>query len=453
MQTNILGREKVSILFIKYSLPAIIAMVITGMQTMVDGMFIGNVLGPNAMASVNISAPFMQLIIALSMIMSIGSQSYMGLSLGEKNIEKTQNIFKTAIIFILVVGLLITLFGFTMNNQIAKILGASDILMNGVSTYIKTLSIFTMPICLMFLFGFSGRIIEKPQLYFYGSILSLIVNIILNYLLIYKLRLGMAGAATATGLAYSSAFLVVVCPMLNKKNVINIFSGTFDKSVIAPVIYNGSSEGINSVATATSAYLFNMAFMNIAGETGVASFTAINYVAQFGILLMFGVSDGIGPIVSYNYGSKDYGRVKAIMKLSNKVLMIMGIVVFSVLFFFGKNLVMIFVGNNKEILEIATVGARIYAFAFFMNGFNIVNSGYFTYIGDARASVIVASSRGLVFIFIGMFTLPIILGTNGVWISIPCAEFVTIIIGFSLMKKSYNRMDEKNQLSEELCKI
>ncbi|MGL5314561.1 MAG: MATE family efflux transporter, partial [Peptostreptococcaceae bacterium] len=260
MQTNILGREKISTLFIKYSLPAIIAMVITGMQTMVDGMFVGNILGPNAIASVNISAPFMQLIIALAMIMSIGSQSYMGLSLGEKNIEKTQNIFKTTIIFILVVGLLITLFGFTMNQQIAKILGASDILMNGVSIYIKTLSIFTMPICLMFLFGFSGRIIEKPQLYFYGSILSLIVNITLNYLLIYKLRFGMEGAAIATGLAYSSAFLVVVWPMLNKKNVINVFSGKFDKSVLVPVIYNGSSEGINAVSTATSAFLFNMAF-------------------------------------------------------------------------------------------------------------------------------------------------------------------------------------------------
>lgn len=448
MQENILGREKISILFIKYSLPAIISMVITGMQTMVDGIFVGNILGPNAMASVNISAPFMQLIIALAMIMSIGSQSYMGLSLGDKDIEKTQNIFKTAIIFILIVGFTITIFGFTMNKHIAKVLGASEILMGSVSLYIKMLSIYTVPICLMFLFGFSGRIIEKPQLYFYGSILSLSVNITLNYILIYKLKLGIVGAATATGLAYSSAFLVVVWPMVNRKNIINIFDGKFDKAVIMPVIYNGSSEGINSIATATSAYLFNMAFMNIAGEMGVAAFTAINYVAQFGTLLMFGVSDGIGPIVSYNYGSKGYDRVKDTMKLSNKVLMFMGVIVFSSLFLFGKNLVMIFVGNNKEILEIATVGAKIYAFAFFMNGFNIVNSGYFTYIGNAKASVIVAACRGLIFIFIGIFILPNVFGTNGIWMSIPFAEFITIIIGFYLIKKSYITMDQNYELNE-----
>ncbi|MGL5345884.1 MAG: MATE family efflux transporter [Peptostreptococcaceae bacterium] len=442
MEENILGSKSVHKLFIKYSLPAIISMVITGMQTMVDGMFVGNILGPNAIASVNIAAPFMQLIIALAMIMSIGSQSYMGLSLGDKNIEKTQNIFKTAIILILGLGFIITIFGFTMNHKIAKLLGSSEVLMDNVSVYIKTLSIFTVPMCLMFLFGFSGRIIEKPQLYFYGSILSLVVNITLNYILIYKLRLGMVGAATATGFAYSSAFLVVVWPMLNKNNVINIFSGKFDKSTVMPVIYNGSSEGVNSISTATSAYLFNMAFMNIAGEMGVAAFTSINYVAQFGILLMFGVSDGIGPIVSYNYGSKDFDRVKSIMKLSNKVLMLMGTGIFTILFFFGTNLVTAFVGNNKEILEIATMGAKIYAFAFFMNGFNIVNSGYFTYIGNAKESVIVAASRGLIFIFVGIFILPIMFGTNGIWMSIPFAEFVAILIGFKLMKNSYKAMDK-----------
>ena len=442
MQENILGSERIPKLFIKYSIPAIISMAITGMQTMVDGMFVGNVLGPNAMASVNISAPFMQMIIALAMIMSIGSQSYMGLSLGDKNIDKTQNIFKTAIIIILLVGFSITIFGFTMNKEIAKILGASEILMNDVSIYIKTLSIFTVPMCLMFLFGFSGRIIEKPELYFYGSILSLGVNISLNYILIYKLRLGIVGAATATGIAYSSAFLVVVWPMLNKKNVINVFSGKFDKSTIMPVIYNGSSEGVNAISTATSAFLFNMAFMNIAGEMGVAAFTAINYVAQFGILLMFGVSDGIGPIISYNYGGKDFDRVKLTMKLSDKVLLVMGIGVFTTLFFFGKNLIMIFVGNNKEILEIATMGAKIYAFAFFMNGFNIVKSGYFTYIGNAKASVIVAASRGLIFIFVGIFILPMLLGTNGIWLSIPFAEFITILIGFKLTKESNKVMDK-----------
>ncbi len=435
MQDNIILNGKISNVFLKFSIPAIVSMLIAGMQTMIDGMFVGNILGPNAMASVNIATPFMQLIIGLSMIVSIGSQSFMGLNLGEGKVEKAQNVFKTFTIFVIGVGVIITIFGFVFNNQIANALGANDVLIKDVSLYIKTISIFTIPMALMFLFGFSNRIIEKPELYFKGMVLSLFANITLNYVLIAKLGLGMVGAATATGLSYSSAFLIVVWPMVNKKNIINIFSGKFDKTCIYPVLYNGSSEGINSIATATSAYLFNMAFMKIAGEGGVAAFTAINYVAQFGTFLMFGISDGIGPIVSYNYGSKLNDRVEKILKLSYKVGLVVGIIIFATLFFFGKNLVMIFIKNNPDILSLATNGAKIYAFAFFMNGFNIINSGYFTAIGRAKESVIVAASRGLIFIVIGIVVLPMIFSINGVWMSVPFAEFCTAIICVKLLGK------------------
>lgn len=435
MQDNIILNGKISSVFLKFSIPAIISMLIAGMQTMIDGMFVGNILGPNAMASVNIATPFMQLIIGLSMIVSIGSQSFMGLNLGEGKVDKAQNVFKTFTIFVIVAGTIITIFGFTFNKQIASALGANEVLMNDVSLYIKTISIFAIPMALMFLFGFSNRIIEKPELYFKGMVLSLFTNITLNYILISKLGLGMIGAATATGLSYSSAFLIVVWPMLNKKNIINIFVGKFDKTCIYPVLYNGSSEGINSIATATSSYLFNMAFMKIAGEGGVAAFTAINYVAQFGTFLMFGISDGIGPIVSYNYGSKLNDRVEKILKLSYKVGLVVGIIIFITLFFFGKNLVTIFIKNNPDILSLATNGAKIYAFAFFMNGFNIINSGYFTAIGRAKESVIVAASRGLVFIIIGITILPSIFNINGVWMSVPFAELCTTIICVKLLGK------------------
>ena len=436
MDENILGKEKISSLFIKYSVPAMISMVIAGMQTVIDGIFVGNVLGPNSMASINIASPFFQIIIALAMIISIGSQSYMGLSLGAKDVKKTENIFKTSVITILIVGIAITLLGLFGNEALSSLLGASDILIEEVATYIKYIAIYTIPICLMFLLGFSGRIIEKPELYFYSSILSVVVNIILDYLLIFKFDLGVLGAAIATGLAYSSGLLIVIWPMMKKKNIIGIFKGNFDSSVIIPIIYNGSSEGINAASTAISAYLFNMAFMNLAGETGVAAFTAINYVAQFGIMLMFGVSDGIGPIVSYNYGAKSYDRVDKIMTLSDKVLIVIGSIIFIILFFFGENLVKLFVGNDRVILQLASVGAKIYAFAFLVNGFNIVNSGYFTYIDKPKESAIVAACRGLIFIGIGIFILPFIFGSNGIWMSIPFAEVATIIVVYLLRKRT-----------------
>lgn len=433
MQDNILLEGKVSKVFFIFCIPAILSMLIAGMQTMIDGMFVGNILGTNAMASINIAAPFMQLILGMSMIVSIGTQSFIGLRIGEGNIPKAQNAFKTFLFFILLVGGIITLLGLGFNEKIATFLGASDILKPLVCTYIKTISMFTIPMAIMFLFGFSNRLIGKPDLYFKGMILSLLCNLVLNYLFIAKLNLGITGAAMATGISYSSALIIVVSPLLNKENIINIHTGKVDLTTLLPVLYNGSSEGIISLSVAISAYIFNMAFMSIAGEAGVAAFTAINYVGQFGICILFGISDGIGPIVSCSHGSELYNRVKQILKVAYFVGLAIGTLIFIILFLFGENLIKLFMSVDQQIIDLAAQGAKIYAVAFFMNGFNIINSGYFTFIGEAMKSVIIAASRGLLFIILGIMVLPQIIGINGVWATIPFAEFLTVILGLILI--------------------
>ena len=435
MKENILGTEKISKLFIKFSIPAIIAMVIAGMQSMVDGMFLGNFVGSTAMASVSLGGPYIQLVIGLSMIISVGSLSFMGRSLGEGNKKLTQNIFKTSLIILSILALLLTTIGFLFSDTIGTLLGANSVLLEGVSIYIKTISICVLPMSLAFLIGFADRLIEKPDLYFKGMILSLLVNITLNYILIKKMNFGIAGAALATGLSYSSVFLIVISPMLKKHNIINFFVGKFDKTTIIPIIYNGSSEAITAVSSAISAYLFNMAFITFTGEAGVAAFTSINYIAQFGCLIVFGIADGIGSIISYNYGAKYFDRVKLILKLSVKIAFVVGVSTFLTLFFFGENIINIFVSSDQNVINLAVQGSKIYAFAFLLNIFSTLCSSYFTAIGYAKESVIIALSRGLIFIALGITILPRILGLNGVWLTIPFAEFMTLIICYRLISK------------------
>lgn len=432
---NILGKEKISKLFIQFSLPAIIAMVINGMQNIIDGIFLGNFVGPNAMASVNLVQPFTQLIIGTSMIISIGCLSFVGRRLGEGKKKESQNIFKTSLMIMLGASLVITFIGIIFNEKLAIVLGANEALLDSVSIYIKTISIFATPMSMMFLFGFVDRVIEKPEVYLKGSILSVITNIVLNYILIKELQLGIRGAAIATGMSYSIALVIVIVPLLNKNTVINIFKGRFDKSTIWPVIYNGSSEGVTAIAIATTAYVFNMAFMKIAGEVGIAAFTSISYISQFGTLIMFGISDGIGPIISYNYGYNRHDRVEEVLKVSYKVTLIIGTLLFIVLFLGGRSLVGMFASGNKEVLDMAISGSKLYAFAFFFNGFNIVFSGYFTAIGKAKESIIISVFRGIAFIILGILILPLIININGVWLTIPFAELMTFIFGIRLMNK------------------
>lgn len=435
MSENILGTEKIHKLFIKFCLPAVASMVIAGMQGMIDGIFVGNFTGELGLASVNIAQPFMQLIYGCTFVVCIGAISSMGRLLGEGNEGEAQDVFRTSMITVLVATLALTLVGTFFSKQVAAVLGANEEIISGVSTYIKTISLFAPFIALKVLFGFTDRIIGRPEEYLKATIVSVVVQIILNVIFLKFLGLGIGGAALATGISNIAGFFVVLPYILNKKNKINLFKGKFNSKIIWPVCYNGSSEGVTSISTAVATFLFNMAFMEIAGPAGVAAFTAITYMANFGILLMFGISDGVTPIISYNFGDDNKKRVRESMKLSIISTFIIGLVIFLILVVFSTPLVKMFTSTNIEVINLASSGAKIYAFAFLINGFNIVTSGYFTAIGNAKASIIVSGSRGLVFIIVGIFVLPMFLGVNGIWFTVPFAEIVTVFIGIYILKK------------------
>ena len=435
MQDNVLGTEKISKLFIKFSIPAILSLTIAGVQTMVDGIFLGNFVGTNAMASVNIAAPFMQLMIGMNLIIGIGGASYIGRSLGEGQVKRAQDIFKSACLFMIGLSIVILVLGFTFSHQLASFLGANDVLLADSSTYIKILALFAPFIGLSFILGVFVRCIGKPNVYLISSVASLFANIILNYVLIKQLKLGIVGAPIATGLSFTTSFLIAAIPFIKKTAVLNFFTGKFNWKLTGQLLYNGSSEGVSSLAAAISTFVFNMAFMRIAGEVGVSAFTAIGYISLFASLIVCGVSAGIGPVISYNYGAQVHDRVKQMMNISCKMAIIMGSALVVLIFLFGKYLIMMFVSDNQAVLDLALHGSKIYAFTFFFNGLNILFSGYFTSIGDALSSIIVAVCRGMIFILLGISILPQFIGISGVWMTVPVAEVLTLLVVIFLFKK------------------
>ena len=435
MDQRILGTEKLSKLFIKFTIPSIIGMIFVGVQGIIDGLFVGNVIGGNALAAVNLVQPYVQIIMAYALIISIGAQSIIGINLGKDDKEKSQNIFRTALILLIIISLIVTVFGIFFSENIAVFLGANEALIEGASTYIKTISYFIIFISLMFLFETVVRTIGKPNISLISMIIAVFLNIILDYLLINKFNLGIKGASLATGISYSLAFFINIIPFLNKKCAINVYKGRFDKSTLVPMVYNGSSEGVSSISNALSMFLFNTVLMKIAGENGIASFSIINYIAQVGYMVLFGIADGIRPIISYNFGAENNNRVNKMLNSSIIVNIAIGAIICIVMVAFSKPLINIFLKDGKEVLEMATIGARIYGIAFLFNGINILISSYFTAIDDPKSSIIIAMSRGIVFIFVGIVILPYIFGVNGIWMTIVFAELITILLCFKLLKK------------------
>jgi len=443
MDERILGSEKISRLFIKYTIPAVFSMVLAGSQIMIDGMFVGNFVGSNALASVNIVLPFVEISMAVSFVITFGTLSIIGRNLGAGNIQNAQNTFKTATYLIAIFSVVYGLTGIFGAQSIGRMLGADVSLLEGVSTYLRTYSCFLGFYPLMILTGFADRIIGKPQLYLYATITTLVVNISLDYILIKEFGIGIKGAAIATGISYLVGLLITIKPMLNKKHTINLFAGKYDPSTIRPMLYNGASEGIGAGAAALAVYLFNLEFMKRVGPEGVAAFTMISYVVRLGMHVIFGIADGISPIVSYNYGHEKYKRVKAVMRCALVSGAVIGSIVFIVLILGGNALANMFSKGNTSVVQIAATGSVIYAFAFLVNSYNIIYSIYYTAIGNAKDSAILAIIKTLIYVVIGLMVLPKIFGDSGVWMVFAFSEVMTLITYNILIKRREYKFIEK----------
>jgi Na+-driven multidrug efflux pump len=315
METSILGTESIGKLFLRYSVPTIVAMLFLGLNTIVDGLFVGRYIGAEALASVNIAMPFSSFLFAFSVVIGIGAQSLIGRNLGAGKTMEANAVFTTALVFTAGVSLLFAAIAVIFPVPIALFLGTNKQLMPQVVSYIRYLGLFLPFLALMMVLDYSLKVVAMPVYAMMALVFSVGSHMLFNWLFIAKFALGIKGAAFATGIAYMIAFFMTALPFLINKTGLNIFPRSFDKQVAGHILYTGASEGLSELGTGITTFLFNITLMRYVGEMGVAAFTLIGYLAFIGNNVLIGLSDGVGAIVSYNYGRRRMNRVKAAVKL------------------------------------------------------------------------------------------------------------------------------------------
>lgn len=225
--------------------------------------------------------------------------------------------------------------------------------------------------------------------------------------------------------------------VLSQREKVNVFKGKFNIRLVGQMFYNGSSEGVAELSSGISILLFNVTMMRYLGEDGVAAFTALSYILFVCITVFIGISDGIIPIISYNFGAKNSQRISAVLKLALKTNFVIGLSIFILLVLFGRHFVQLFfTSESTTVVDIAANGTYIYAFAFLCNGLNILASSYFTAMANAKISIIISLLRGILLIAPLVYVLPLLLGVEGVWLAVPLAELGTLIVSYFLVRKS-----------------
>lgn len=440
--TNVISKKFNFFSLISFSIPTIIMMIFISLYTMIDGVFVSKFIGTDALSAVNIVYPILSLIIAIAIMLGTGGSAVIAKKMGEGKDKEAKENFSFIVVVGLIIGIIMTILGLIFIDPIIRALGANEKIYKYCFDYASILILF-IP------FGISQMIFQnffvtagKPKLGLMFTVMGGLANIILDYVFIVPLNMGISGASLATGLGFCiPAIFGFIYFFVYKNSSLTFVKFKFDSKVLFSSIINGSSEMISNLSIAVTTILFNIIMMKYAGEDGVAAITIILYSQALLISIYFGYSAGVSPIFSYNYGNKNKDELKRVFKISMIFISIMSIVTYAASILISDYIIEIFVPHGSNVFNIAKSGFSLFSISYLFIGINIFASSMFTAFSNGKISSIISFLRTFLFIIICVILLSILFGINGVWLSIPVAEILAIIVSIFYIikfKKVYN---------------
>ena len=414
---------------LRYALPSVIMMIFTSIYSVVDGLFIANLVGSNALSSINIVMPMVIIVGAFGFMLGTGGSAVVAVKLGQGKPKTANEYFSMIISVIAAIGITLSAVCIIFIKPICRVLGASDILIDGCVTYGTILLVGSAAFMLQTTFQTFFVVAEKPHLGLTLTVISGVANMVLDYVFVYLLRDGIAGAAWATVCGYLIGSVVpLIYFLLPNKSLLRLCRFKFTPRVLLNSSINGSSEMMTQVSMSVITLLYNLQMMRLLGEDGVAAITVIMYVNFIFIAVFIGYSMGTAPIVGYNYGAGNREELKGVFRKSMIIISVCSVAMTASAIALSGFLSHIFIGANPELAQLTAHGFRLNAFSFLIAGFNIYGSSFFTALCNGKLSALISFLRSLILQAIMIIVLPMLLGLDGVWLSVVVAELLTVIV-------------------------
>ena len=440
-QKNPLAESFNALSLIRFAFPSMVMMLFMGLYTIVDTIFVARFVDTNALSSINIVCPVINLIVGLGTMLATGGSAVVAKKMGNGNTEEARSNFTLIVVAGAVIGLLITAAGLLFLDEIIWGLGASEILFPYCRDYLMIQLIFAafnmMQVLYQNLFVTAG----KPTLGFVLAVLAGITNIVFDYVFIVLLQMGIKGGAIGTGIGYMIPSIIGTIFFLMKRSELHFCKPNMDASVLLKSCSNGVSELVSQCSTAVTTFLFNITMMKLLGEDGVAAITVLIYSQFLLTTLYIGFSMGTAPVVSYNYGSGNVKQLKKTVRICFRFIAGISIFVFLFSLLGGESIAKVFAENNRNVFEITKSGFSIFSFSFLFSGCNIFSSALFTALFNGKASAAISLLRTFGFITVFLLVLPRFLEVTGVWLAVPLAEIFTLMLTIYLLcrhRKQYH---------------
>lgn len=445
-----LGEGSIAKIFFHYVIPSIIGMLAMTTAGIIDGIFVGRYVGSEGLAAINLVMPLVNLYAGIGIMIGTGGATLANIKRGNNKIVEANNLFTVTIIILVVISVLGTLITLGFTKPLVFLLGANEAISGMMSNYLFILSIFFIFFIMAFTLDMFIRNDGKPVFSVVVLVCGSIINIILDYVFVAKLGWGLKGAALATGISQALPVAILFGYIVLKSGW-KFQKPVFDFKSIKNMFYNGSSEMVNEISAGITAYIFNLVIMSRIGVYGVAAFTIAQYANMIAVALFFAIAEAIHAGVSFNTGAKKFDRVIKFRKIAMRASIVLSILMWGLFFFFGQDVVSVFAKENSELINLSYNILICINYAFIFMGINIIASMYFTAINCPKQSILIAISRSLIGLILGIAILPSIFGNTGIWLSILFAETLTLLPVVLMLKKREKEMFRVN-LQENLLK-
>lgn len=420
---------------VKYVIPTMLGSVSFFLFTIVDGIFVGQGVGIDALGAVNLMMPFVMIVNALFQLTTIGGVTVVAIRFGRKDNEGANAVFLHALAGTLIISVLLCLIGIFLTGPVCRLLGATDTYYSMAKEYLFWYSVFIIPSGLSTVFQGFCRNDGSPVLVSAAVVSSAALNIFGDWLLVFPLHMGLKGAAIATGVSQTMTMLILMFHFILKRGKLRIHKFKPQAVLLKKIFVRGLPECIAQFATPVTTLWMNKVLISQIGDTAVNAYSVISYVASFSVAIFFGTSEGLQPLIGNCYGEKNGKDLKYYFHAGLIINFAGSAIINILLLIFGSNICRLF-GADGETLEYTVQAMPIYALGFLVMAFNTMISAYLYSTKRTKQAVVINVLRSFVLNTVAILAIPKIFGSSVVWYAFAVYEAIVLVIAVILLRYS-----------------